>query len=49
MQDSGGGYYYAVHQLSPTPAWYVNKVFAFVSPNTYVKAQYIKAISPEVD
>lgn len=49
MQDSGNGYYYALHQLPTTPAWYVNKVFAYINPNTYVKAQYIKAISPEVD
>lgn len=47
--SSGNGFYYAIHQLPNTPCWYVNKWFAFISPNTYVAAQYVKAIVPGVN
>lgn len=48
-QDSGGGYYYAHHSLPDSPGWFVNKWFGTIDSTTYVKAQYVKAISPEVD
>lgn len=47
--SSGNGHFYAHHNLPNTAAWYANKWFAFVSPDTYVKYQYVKAIKPEVD
>ena len=47
--SSGNGFYYAPHLLPSSRAWYVNKWFSFFSPDTYVSAQYIKAILPEVD
>jgi ethanolamine transporter EutH len=47
--DSGGGYYYAMHLMPNSAAWYVNKWFAFISPDTYVAAQYVRVRKPEVD
>ena len=47
--SSGNGYYYAMHLMPNSAAWYVNKWFAFISPDTYVAMQYVRARKPEVD
>lgn len=47
--DSGGGLYYALHNLPNTPGWYVNEWWAVIATNTYCDRQFIKAIYPEVD
>ncbi len=47
--SSGNGYYFAPHLIPNSAAWYVNKWFAYISPDTYVSAQYIRARKPEVD
>lgn len=46
---SGNGFYYAVHPLPNSSAWYVNKWFATINASTYVNAQLVRAIAPEVD
>lgn len=47
--DSGGGYWFAVHNVQ-TPGWYVNKWFAVIAGNTYIPMpQLIHAIELEVD
>lgn len=47
--SSGNGYYYALHDVPSTPAWYVNRWVAFISPNTYRAVQYVRGVTPEVD
>jgi hypothetical protein len=48
-QSSLNGFYYALHDVPNTRAWYVNKWFAVISANTYAQAQFVRAVKPEVD
>lgn len=47
--SSGNGFYYATHLLPNSTAWYVNKWYAVINANTYVDAQWVRAVRPEVD
>lgn len=48
-QSSGNGFYYAIHVLPNSSAWYVNEWIASINANTYIERQFIRAIHPEVD
>lgn len=45
---SGNGFYYAIHTLPKTPAWYANEWIAIINTNTYVDRQFIRGVHPEV-
>jgi len=47
--SSLNGFYYALHLLPNTRAWYANQWTAVINANTYVDRQFIKAVLPEVD
>lgn len=47
--SSGGGQMYALHTLPNTSCWYVNRWHTRSGISTYVAAQYLKALVPEVD
>jgi hypothetical protein len=48
-QSSLNGYYYALHDIPNSSAWYVNKWYANISANTYSQAQFVRALKPEVN
>lgn len=47
--SSGNGFYYSLHTLPLTPAWFVNEWIAIIQANTYVSRQFIRGVHPEVD
>lgn len=48
-QSSGNGFYYALHTLPKSNAWYVNEWGMILNANTYVDRQFVRAVLPEVD
>lgn len=47
--SSGNGFYYALHTLPVSQAWYVNRWIAVINTNTYEDRQFIRALAPEVN
>lgn len=47
--SSGNGFYYALHGLPNSNAWYVNEWLAVINANTYISRQFIHGLRPEVD
>lgn len=47
--SSGNGFFFALHQLPNTPAYYVNEWRAGVGSNTYVKRQLVRVNDVKVD
>lgn len=41
--SSGNGFYYALHTLPNSDAWYVNEWYSYIGVNTYVSRQLIHA------
>jgi hypothetical protein len=41
--SSGNGFYYGMHTLPNSDAWYVNEWFSYINANTYVARQLIHA------
>lgn len=41
--SSGNGFYYGLHTIPNSDAWYVNEWFAYIGTNTYVSRQLVHA------
>ena len=39
--SSGNGYYYAPHTLPSSKQWLINRWFAVINANTYVRSQFV--------
>lgn len=40
--SSGNGYYYAPHTLPSSAQWLVNRWYATINANTYVRSQFVE-------
>lgn len=47
--SSGGGYFYALHTLPNSRAWYVNEWSSVINGYPYKHRQFVRALKPEVD
>jgi hypothetical protein len=47
--SSGNGYYYGLHTLPTSEAWYIGQMLGTINTNTYTGRQLIRARALEVD
>lgn len=47
--SSGNGFYYGLHLLPTSEAWYIGQMIGVINTNTYVSRQAIRARALEVD
>jgi hypothetical protein len=47
--SSGNGFYYGLHTLPTSEAWYVGQMIGVINTNTYVARQLVRARTLEVD
>jgi len=47
--SSGNGFYYALHPLPTSDAWYISQAIAVINANTYIARQIVRARALEVD
>jgi hypothetical protein len=47
--SSGNGFYYGLHLLPNSEAWYVGQMIGVINANTYVARQLVHARALEVD
>jgi hypothetical protein len=47
--SSGNGFYYGLHLLPTSEAWYIGQMIGVINTNTYVARQLVRARSLEVD
>jgi hypothetical protein len=47
--SSGNGFYYALHTLPTSEAWYIGQMLGVINTNTYTARQLIRARALEVD
>jgi hypothetical protein len=47
--SSGNGFYYGLHLLPTSEAWYVGQMIGVINTNTYVARQLVRARALEVD
>lgn len=47
--SSGSGFYYGLHTLPSSEAWYVGQMIGVINTNTYVARQMVRARALEVD
>lgn len=48
-QSSGNGFYYALHLLPTSEAWYIGQAIGVINANTYIVRQLVRARVLEVD